>query len=138
VDATQPKPQTLSHTFLIGYSHWRAMELHTNQANPVQTLETHRSNPAKSTPTKSTPDTRQSNKITEQKKVLAAEKQLSAEIKKLHQSKKQFTIPTLKRQKKVSFTSVQSIGFHVLTSTSRILLLKGLSLTDNCLVKIRL
>jgi hypothetical protein len=53
----------------------------------------------------------------EEKEALAAEKQLRAEAKKLRQSKKQLAIPRPRRQKKVSFASVQSIEFHVLTDT---------------------
>jgi hypothetical protein len=69
----------------------------------------------------------------EEKEALAAEKQLRAETKKSYQGKKQFAIPKLQRQKKVSFASVQSIEFHVLTDTGQILLLEELPITDNVL-----
>jgi len=71
----------------------------------------------------------------EEKEAKAAEKQLRAEKKKSQQSKKKITIPRPRRQKKVSFASVESIEFHVLTDTSQILLLNELFPTNNFLDK---
>ena len=70
----------------------------------------------------------------EEKEAKAAEKQLRAEKKKSQQGKK-ITIPRPRRQKKVSFASVESIEFHVLTNTGQILLLNELLLTNNFLDK---
>ena len=68
-----------------------------------------------------------------EKKAKAAEKQLRAE-KKSQQSKK-IAIPRPRRQKKVSFASVESVEFHVLTDTGQILLLNELLLTNDFLDK---
>ncbi|KAH0562435.1 hypothetical protein GP486_002874 [Trichoglossum hirsutum] len=53
----------------------------------------------------------------EQRETLATEKQLRAEAKKSLQGKKKLAIPRSKKQKKVSFVSVESIEFHILTDT---------------------
>ncbi len=71
----------------------------------------------------------------EEKEAKAAEKQLRAEKKKSQQGKKKITIPRPRRQKKVSFASVESVEFHVLTDTGQILLLNELLLTNDFLNK---
>jgi hypothetical protein len=53
----------------------------------------------------------------EKKKTLEATKQVKKKVKELLQGKKQLTIPKARRQKKVSFASIESIDFHVLTGT---------------------
>jgi hypothetical protein len=53
----------------------------------------------------------------EKKETLETEKQVKKKVKKLLQGKKQLTIPKAKRQKRVSFASIESIDFHVLTGT---------------------
>ena len=70
----------------------------------------------------------------EEKEAKAAEKQLRAE-KKSQQGKKKIAIPRPRRQKKVSFASVESVEFHVLTDTGQILLLNELLLINNFLDK---
>ena len=70
----------------------------------------------------------------EEKEAKAAEKQLRAE-KKSQQGKKKIAIPRPRRQKKVSFASVESVEFHVLTDTGQILLLNELLLTNDFLDK---
>src|SRR5204863_5640966 len=71
----------------------------------------------------------------EEKKAKAAEKQLRAKKKKSQQGKKKIAIPRPRRQKKVSFASVESVEFYVLTDTGQILLLNELLLTNNFLDK---
>ena len=70
----------------------------------------------------------------EEKEAKVAEKQLRAE-KKSQQGKKKITISRPRRQKKVSFASVESVEFHVLTDTGQILLLNELLLTNDFLDK---
>jgi hypothetical protein len=53
----------------------------------------------------------------EKKEALEAAKQVKKKAKELLQGKKQLTIPKAKRQKRVSFASIESIDFHVLTGT---------------------
>src|SRR5438046_7531613 len=71
----------------------------------------------------------------EEKEAKTAEKQLRAEKKKSQQSKKKIAIPRPRRQKKVSFASVESVEFYVLTDTGQILLLNELLLTNDFLDK---
>src|SRR5437667_396901 len=53
----------------------------------------------------------------EEKEALVAAKQLRVEEKKSCQSRKQLVIPKARKQKKVSFASIASIEFHILTNT---------------------
>src|SRR5438046_9523018 len=71
----------------------------------------------------------------EEKEAKVAEKQLRAEKKKSQQGKKKIAIPRPKRQKKVSFASVESVEFHVLIDTGQILLLNKLLLINDFLDK---
>lgn len=64
----------------------------------------------------------------EEKEAKAAEKQLRAEEKKSRQGQKQLAIPRPRKQKKVSFASVESIEFHVLTDTGQYLISRELPL----------
>ena len=58
----------------------------------------------------------------EEREEKAAQKQLRAKQKKSHQSKKKLAIPKVRRQKKVSFASIESIEFHILTDTGQLIL----------------
>ncbi len=58
----------------------------------------------------------------EEKEALAAAKQLRVEEKKSCQSRKQLVIPKARKQKKVSFSSIASIEFHILTDTGQFIL----------------
>ena len=53
----------------------------------------------------------------EEKEEKAIQKQLRAEQKKASKGKKKLVIPKARKQKKVSFASVESIEFHVWTDT---------------------
>ena len=53
----------------------------------------------------------------EKKEALEAVKQVKKKVKELLQGRKQLTIPKAKKQKRVSFASIESIDFHVLTGT---------------------
>ena len=66
--------------------------------------------------------------VLEEKEAELVQKQLRAEAKKLHQGKKQLAIPKARKQKRVSFASVASIGIHDLTDIGKVLILKGLLL----------
>jgi len=66
----------------------------------------------------------------EEKEAKAAQKQLRAEQKKANQGKKKTVIPRARKQKKVSFASIESIEIHIWTDTGElILLIKLFSLT---------
>ena len=58
----------------------------------------------------------------EEREEKAAQKQLRAKQKKSHQGKKKLAIPKVRRQKKVSFASIESIEFHILTDTGQLIL----------------
>ena len=58
----------------------------------------------------------------EEKEALAAAKQLRVKEKKSCQSRKQLVIPKARKQKKVSFASIASIEFHILTDTGQLIL----------------
>jgi len=66
--------------------------------------------------------------VLEEKEAELVQKQLRAKAKKLHQGKKQLAIPKARKQKRVSFASVASIGIHDLTDIGKVLILKGLLL----------
>src|SRR5437773_6395765 len=66
--------------------------------------------------------------VLEEKEAELVQKQLRAEARKLHQDKKQLAIPKARKQKKVSFASVASIGIHDLTDRGKVLTLEGLLL----------
>ena len=66
--------------------------------------------------------------VLEEKEAELVQKQLRAEAKKLRQGKKQLAIPKARKQKRVSFASVASIGIHDLTDIGKVLILKGLLL----------
>ena len=66
--------------------------------------------------------------VLEEKEAELVQKQLRAEAKKLHQGKKQLAIPKARKQKRVSFASVASIGIHDLTDIGKVLTLEGLLL----------
>ena len=66
--------------------------------------------------------------VLEEKEAELVQKQLRAEARKLHQGKKQLAIPKARKQKRVSFASVASIGIHDLTDIGKVLTLEGLLL----------
>jgi len=66
----------------------------------------------------------------EEEEAKAAQKQLRAEQKKVNQGKKKTVIPRDRKQKKVSFASIEYIEIHIWTDTGElILLIKLFSLT---------
>ena len=66
--------------------------------------------------------------VLEEKEAELVQKQLRAEAKKLRQGKKQLAIPKARKQKRVSFASVASIGIHDLTDIGKVLTLEELLL----------
>jgi len=66
--------------------------------------------------------------VLEEKEAELVQKQLRAEAKKLRQGKKQLAIPKARKQKRVSFASVASIGIHDLTDIGKVLILETLPL----------
>jgi len=66
--------------------------------------------------------------VLEEKEAELVQKQLRAEARKLCQGKKQLAIPKARKQKRVSFASVASIGIHDLTDIGKVLTLEGLLL----------
>ena len=66
--------------------------------------------------------------VLEEKEAELVQKQLRAEARKLRQGKKQLAIPKARKQKRVSFASVASIGIHDLTDIGKVLTLEGLLL----------
>jgi len=59
----------------------------------------------------------------EEKEAKAAQKQLRAEQKKVNHGKKKTVIPRARKQKKVSFASIESIEIHIWTDTGELILL---------------